>query len=229
MLLCPNHHHQATVGALTESEQRLRKANPFNIDRGYVDGQLFVTVPAIAIGVASVMFIGPGFKLVVDGQPLLQLEREGGGRVLVSLDLYDENNRLLFSLVRNEWVTGDPFLWDFEFGHRWLRLRKKRGEVTLHLDSRDEPITMEADLWRNVQHISCRGGSLLINRVANARPEGMEHLALVELMIVIKTNEPGVQLVPDPAFGKSFIVSDPDPKERLSQGLECLARLEREK
>src|ERR1019366_10033955 len=50
MILCPIHHHQATVGALSDREQREAKRHPFNISRGYADGILVVTpvLPAVA-------------------------------------------------------------------------------------------------------------------------------------------------------------------------------------
>src|SRR5438876_516481 len=42
MVLCPNHHDQATKGAMPEDEQRRYKSSPHNIERGYVDGLLTV-------------------------------------------------------------------------------------------------------------------------------------------------------------------------------------------
>ena len=42
MLLCPNHHREATVGAMTQAEQRTYKSDPYNIRRGLVDGTLKV-------------------------------------------------------------------------------------------------------------------------------------------------------------------------------------------
>ena len=40
MVLCPNHHHEATVHAIAEHEQRNWKKHPLNIVNGYVDGLL---------------------------------------------------------------------------------------------------------------------------------------------------------------------------------------------
>ena len=49
MTLCPLHHHEATVGGLTEEEQRRSKDDPANIRHGYVEGLLRVTEPGVAV------------------------------------------------------------------------------------------------------------------------------------------------------------------------------------
>lgn len=91
---------------------------PFNIKRGFADGQLVVNSRTIAIEVGSNLFIGDGFKLAVDHEALVQLDSDEQGCLLISVDLYDRNDLLLASIVRNEWITGDPLPWDFEFGFR---------------------------------------------------------------------------------------------------------------
>ncbi len=40
MILCPISHHEATVEAMTEDEQRFYKLHPFNIERKYGQGKL---------------------------------------------------------------------------------------------------------------------------------------------------------------------------------------------
>ena len=40
MLLCPNHHREATVGVMPEAEQRLYKAAPYNKQHGLAEGVL---------------------------------------------------------------------------------------------------------------------------------------------------------------------------------------------
>src|SRR5687768_6594028 len=99
MVLCPNHHHQATVNALTEEDQRRFKLNPFNIQRGFSDGQLIINSKIIAIDVGSNIFFGDGFKFAVDQEPILQIESDDEGKLLVSADLYDGNDSLLASIV----------------------------------------------------------------------------------------------------------------------------------
>lgn len=56
MVLCPNHHWEVTSGAMLEDEQRNYKAHPFNMDRGYVDGQLTINQSYCAIAVGSCEF-----------------------------------------------------------------------------------------------------------------------------------------------------------------------------
>ena len=78
MVLCPNHHHQATVGGLNESQQRRYKKNPFNIRRGYADGQMIISSRLIALQLGTNQFVGAGFKLMVDGSQVGYLSYSGG-------------------------------------------------------------------------------------------------------------------------------------------------------
>ncbi|MEO7859212.1 MAG: HNH endonuclease signature motif containing protein [Nitrospirales bacterium] len=130
MALCPNHHHEETVHAIAEQEQRNWKKHPLNIVNGYVDGLLKITEPGVAVEVGTNYFVGPGFKFIVDGAPLLALDRDSAGHLQLSLDLYDPADSLLLQIHNNEWLTGDPMPWDIEFSHRLFVLRRKSGEIT---------------------------------------------------------------------------------------------------
>lgn len=226
MVLCPNHHHEATIGALPEFEQRKRKAEPVNISRGYVDGLLSIADPVIAVELGSNQFIGVGFKLVVDGEPLLQLEKDDGGRLLVSLDAYDEGENLLFTLAKNDWITGDPLPWDFEFGHRWLTVRHRMRKIALHIDARRTPLLVRADLWRRSQNFSTTPVGLEFNGVAKGI--GFIDLGLVAMMLVADTRTKKFTIAPEPALGRGVIVSEEDPVKRLVKGIESYNSLAEE-
>src|ERR1700681_1547453 len=71
MVLCPTHHHQATAGAMPESEQRALKARPFNIENGFVKGKLQVRQDYCAADFGSVTVVGEGWFLSIDGEDLL--------------------------------------------------------------------------------------------------------------------------------------------------------------
>lgn len=58
MTLCPLHHHEATVGAMPEKEQRSFKANPYNIERDYVEGMLKINQNILIVELGNVQFIG---------------------------------------------------------------------------------------------------------------------------------------------------------------------------
>ena len=165
MVLCPNHHDKATDGALEESEQRHWKRNPYNITCGFADGQLTINTRSIDIELGSNLFIGDGFKFEVDNEPLLKIERDKEGRILVSLELYDSDDVRLASVVQNEWITGDPLPWDFESDYRWLKLRRKKRDIALFIDARAQPIQLNGDFWRKAQNFSIKREFLLFNGV----------------------------------------------------------------
>ena len=224
--LCPTHHHEATAGGITEEEQRQSKSNPINIQRGYAEGLLRITDPALAVHVATNDFVGPGFKLVVDDQPLLALDRTDAGRLHLSLDLFDQDDNLIISIVNNEWIAGDPMPWDIEFVVRCLTIRRRHGDVALRLDARATPVILQGDLWRKRQHFSLRPDGLYFNGVL--RDIGFIELGLVALGIHVDTTVGHLELKPDARFGKAMIVSLPDRAQRLMKCFEALERLERE-
>src|SRR5712692_7936645 len=73
MVVCPNHHDQCTKGAILEPEQRSWKAKPFNIERGYVDGQLKINQSYCAVACGSCLMVNDGTQVRIDGEPLLSL------------------------------------------------------------------------------------------------------------------------------------------------------------
>ena len=113
MILCPNHHREATEGAMDHDEQLLLKQNPHNILNNWLKGYLKInrTVPVIAIGLS--LIIGEGDIIQIDSESLLSLFINEG-RLEISLKLYDKSDRLVFHVERNEWMSGDPFPWDME-------------------------------------------------------------------------------------------------------------------
>lgn len=218
MILCPNHHHQATVGALDQDTQRKYKENPYNLTRGYADGQLVIPSRTLAVEAGSNQFVGAGFKFIVDGEPVLQLRSDGEGRLLVSLDLYDQDDHLLLAVMDNEWITGDPLPWDFEFGYNTLKLRKKEKQISLFIDARQNPVQIGGELWRKGQQFELAPDHLIFNGVV--KQCGFANLGLVGLSLVADTAKGTFSISPDPKFGQGAFVSWPDPGERLQRGLE---------
>lgn len=77
MVLCKNCHGRATAGAFPEREQRDAKARPRNIRAGVAQGQLQAQGSRYP-RIGSMLFIGEGPLLIVDGLPLLSLFRQNG-------------------------------------------------------------------------------------------------------------------------------------------------------
>lgn len=213
MLLCPNHHHEATVGALEEPEQRHWKLHPFNIARGFAEGQLKIGTRLVVVEAGGNLFVGEGFKTVVDGEALLQLGADDDGRLQVSLDLYDRDDACLLSITQNEWTTGEPLAWDLEFGSRWLRLRRKRSDVALFIDARVQPVRVSADLWRRGQNFCIARDSLLFNGVV--RDIGFRHVGFAGLMLAVDTTRAKFSIAPDPCLGRGTFFNWPDETTRV--------------
>lgn len=223
MVVCPNHHQEITVGGITEVEQRNAKARPNNIRKGYVDGLLRITDPAIAIHAATLDFVGPGFKLLADDKPLLGIDRGENGRLTISLDLYDAADNLLLAVTDNEWISGDPLPWDIEFGVRQLRIRQREGKLALRLDARRSPAVLYGDFWYAKQHFSLKESGLLFNGVV--KDAGFIELGLVAGRLHADTRTGKFHVQPDPSFRQFAIVSWPNRKQRLRKCFEALAEL----
>jgi len=226
MVLCPNHHHAASVGALSEQAQRRWKERPLNITNGYVEGILFIKEPGVAIRVGSMDLVGRGFKIAVDGTPLLALDQDSDGRLQLSLDLYDASDSLLLTIKKNEWTAGDPMPWDFEFDYRRFCLRQKRGSITLSVNARQMPALLQGILYRKGQMIEMNSEMLRFNGVVEDVTS--RDLGLVGINFSFNTASGIFQLVPDPRYGKGIIVSEADRDKRLAQCLEALVKLEQE-
>jgi hypothetical protein len=147
-------------------EQLQAKQLPYNKTHGFADGQLLVTSAVVAVAAGSNLFVGAGFKFVVDGEPLLELRRDAQGRLTLTVALRDAEDNLLMSMVDNEWVTGDPLPWDLEFHYNLVRLRRAERRVALEIDARSTPVTISGDLWRKGQQLGVSGRELRFNGVA---------------------------------------------------------------
>ncbi|XEC96600.1 HNH endonuclease signature motif containing protein [Paenibacillus tarimensis] len=221
---CPNCHHEATVGAMTIEEQRKYKKQPYNLDRGFAEGQLKINQQSVVVNCGSIQFVNDGFLFVIDEEPLFSVG-SNNGMLEISLTLYDKNDSLLLVIDKNNWIQGDPFIWDLEYGFRWIKLRTKNREINLYIDARQEPINIRADLWR-------RGHNIRINKVGvylnKKQSEAfMANLCYVGIYINVDTEIKKITLVPDPRFGKGNIISDSNINERIKKGIQALENIQR--
>ena len=164
---------------------------------------------------------------MVADEPLLKLERSQEGRLLLSLTVYDKHDSLLMAIEKNEWITGDPLPWDFEFDYNQLTLRRKRGDIALTIDARQRPTDLRADLWRRGQNFAFKPHGMFFNGVVS--DIGLAHIGLVNAMLVANLKISQFQIVPDPKYGENMeLVSWPDPIERFNRGLKGFERLKAE-
>jgi len=83
---------------------------------------------------------------------MLSLNESGG--LELSLWLYDRNDTLLVLIERNEWMSDASALpWDIESGFQYLKIRQKKGDIRLEIDTSQNPIDIRANLWRKGQNI----------------------------------------------------------------------------
>lgn len=221
MLLCPLHHDQATKGALSEEEQRVWQAGPHNVLTGCASGLLVVNQSYCAVEAGiGVIIVGEGASIAVDDEPLLALERAGDGRLLISLRLYDETDRLIAEIAENEWVAGDAGTWDMQSDWRWLKLNLASHDIALRIDARREPVQLRGRLWRKGRQIRMGAQGLAFG--AN----GIAELGLVGFGIRLDSSTGSAALGPPPG-SHAMIVSEPDRLTRLAKCLEALDQLRR--
>lgn len=222
MLLCPTHHHEATVGAMLEKEQRNYREHPYNIERGYVEGQFKVNQETPVITVGNNQFIGYGNFLLVDDENLLSIEIDEGVLQL-SMKLYDKRDTLVADIERNEWISGNPLPWDLESSFQWLRIRRKLRDIQLEIDAREYPISIRANMWRKGQNFQIDPKILLFNGVV--KEAGLRNLCLVALRLEVDTSKGKFSIAPDPRFGKGHIVAEHNIETRIKKGLKAWQEL----
>ena len=229
--LCPTHHDECTKGAMLEEDQRLWKRSPLNIARGYADGLMKVNQTYCAVACGSCLLVNDGTHVRIDGEPLLALSLSEG-RVQLSLTLYDEQNEVLALVEDNEWVSGDPAIWDLEASYQRLTIPRAFGDVRLRLHVGREPMSLEAQLWHNGHVVDIRRDDIFVNS-KTAEAEGvsgssLQGLCAVGMALQIDTGAGTFSLVPDLRYGQGFLISRESRLEALVEGVNCLSRLRAE-
>lgn len=222
MLLCPTHHHEATVGAMLIEEQQVHKKEPYNIQKGFVQGQLKVNQTTPCINIGTNQFIGTGDFLLVDGENLLSL-RINEGKLELSVKLYDQKDRLVAEIKNNEWISGNPLPWDIEASFQWLTIRRKLRDIELTIDARVYPIDLRADIWRKEQNFQLDPNEIRFNGVVTN--VGFINLCFVALRLEADTSKKTFAIVPDPLFGTGVLVSEANVRLRIEKGLSAWKEL----
>jgi hypothetical protein len=217
LVLCPNCHKQATSKAMSEKEQRFYKRHPFNINKGYADGQLKIDQRALVVSGGTVQFIRDGFIFRVDQEDLLSISLSEVGQLEISLKLYSKKNNLLAEIERNDWKTGEGLPWDLESGWRWMRLRNRKYDVAVEIDARRMPVEIRGNLWLRSQHFELTGRGIKFNGTTGNL--GMSNLCLVAVYLRADSKLGRFEIVPDERFGEGKIISWPDLPERIQKGL----------
>lgn len=141
MVLCGNHHHLATVGALETSDQRTAKLRPKNVVDGMIKGSLFVTSKSLTVHLAGGIAVDTPRLLDVSGQTLLAAKLDDtDGRVLVSAKIHDRDGLIVAEIRDNEWSMAPGDVWDFEAFPRHARVLLGPAEIAFTVDTRDDQV-----------------------------------------------------------------------------------------
>lgn len=169
MVLCPNHHDEATYGPLAgdQNQQRAHKAKPANVLSGRANGNLVFppTMKGLSIGrtAMGITFPKAGPVLLSNRECILRIDPDDGGRMLISAILRDEANGVVASLTRNEWRSGGPIAWDIEFKYQWLKIRAANKKISLQIDVIDDWVYIEGELWSSGKLMELRKDGLFTN------------------------------------------------------------------
>jgi hypothetical protein len=149
MILCPNCHDEVTNGQVPESEQREWKAKPRNIQDGHASGRLRIDQKNLVVILGGSRFVDTPVLLQLNGEDMIGVKRSEDGRLLVSTRSYDEDDKLLFSIINNEWDTGADLPWDLKARWRHVLLRHKRAGIGFEIDARQAPVKMRGTFWKS--------------------------------------------------------------------------------
>ena len=223
MILCPNCHSMATDGALTLDEQRRIQRQPYNVRQGYASGAVKINQPYCAVAAGGFLLVGRGPLITVDEHPLLILEPGDDGEMMLSIKLLDENNQTLALIEQNEWVAGDPTIWDMESGHQRLTIRQSRRRISLDIDAKNEPVLLRAELWQNRRLISLNPAGMRFDGNRIAHPGGISDLGLIDISLHLESSSDKLQLVAYTGSGR--LISEADPIQRLIKSINEYRRL----
>lgn len=222
MVLCPYCHDAATKGALSQVQQRAIQASPFNMRQGFASGALLVNQPYVAVACGGTLLVGDGSAITVDGVDLLRLNTSDYGELQLSMNLKDDQGTTIALVERNEWLSGDPSVWDMTSDHDRLKVWSASRKIVLQIDARATPVFLRADLWHAGQLVRLNSTGISWNGTALSGG-GIYGLALVGMSLDLDTDARSLQM--RPYLGNGGIVSEPDPVKRLSNAVNAWRQL----
>lgn len=221
--LCPNHHHQADQGALSEGEQREHKTRPYNVLNDIAEGDLKYNYPYVATILGGTEFVGPGIKIAVDKEPLIQILKGDDDQLLLSITLYDENDNVLFIVQGNEWISGDQAPWDIDYKYKHITIRSAPKNISLTIDAKRFPIKVTGKLWRKKRLFELGKKEIKIDR-KNINFT-TSRICYVNSSIEFTTSTNSLTISPSPPIGEQSLVAGPTSDIRLIKGIFKYAEL----
>jgi hypothetical protein len=218
MAMCPLHHDMCTKRALSVDEQIAAKEQPLNIERGYVDGRLKVDQEFCALALGPNTFFDKSIPFSIDGVPLLAISVVEG-RLSVDLSLYGDQDELLVEVGANDWIAGDPAVWDLWSSYQQLKVRTKLGQIRLGIDARVVPMELRAILVKDGKEIRIRPSGITTS--GDTASLQMNGAAICGVDINLDTAAGTVRVNGHPGV----MTVEADPQKRLEWGIAEMAAL----
>lgn len=156
-LLCDQHHREKTSHLLPSDAVAAANADPYSrrtgVSRPY---DLHYSGDSCEADIGSNLHVWPSLAhdaftvpLIVDDTPVV-LFRGENGHLLLSVQLFNDQNELLVQIVDNQLVfSAAP--WDVEFRGRRLTVRGGPGDIFVHMtfEAPARIVIDRAHIWRN--------------------------------------------------------------------------------
>lgn len=139
VLLCDGHHREKTNNLLPTDTVREARANPINLRRGESHPyDLHYSGERCKADIGSNIHVWPRIRdgmltvpLIVDDTPLVMFRVEDG-HLLLTVQLFDQDNNLLVQIADNELVFSTA-PWDVELEARTLTVRAGLGDILVRM------------------------------------------------------------------------------------------------
>jgi hypothetical protein len=217
IVLCPEHSRFLEEGQADQS----MAAHPFNLAHSAESGMLLVSSRYPVTRFKGVIVVNDELTISADGEAVLRL-RVLGGRLLVSMKLYDAEGVVRAEIVDNEWVNGDSQDVVIEHSSNKLMITFQTGAPILSIDTSRTPLQLTASLAFGGVPISIGSKGISVgDRLASFMDDGYAGCVLD-----IDTETQSVAVTPDPRHGgHSIIVTERDPFQRIVKALNAMASL----
>lgn len=152
---------------------------------------------------------------MANGTPLLAISVVDE-RLSIDLSLYDENDALLVEVAANEWISGDPAVWDLWSSYQKLKLRTRKGDIRLGIDATVMPMQLRAVLMKNGKTVR-----ISPSKITSDGPGGdllIQDAAICGVNFDLDTRDGTITLQGGGTMDGAMMI-EPDPKKRLAWGI----------
>jgi hypothetical protein len=226
MCLCPYCHHEATLGAMSEEEQRELKLNPVNILNNKAQGYLKINQTSLILSLGTIQFVTDNEVITMDDKDLISIKINESGRIDISLLLYDEQNVKILEIIDNEWISGDYIPWDIESSFQWLIIRHRKYKILLAISAKSFPVSILGELWYNRTNFSIKPSGVQINNEYVSM--GISNLCFVGGNIKVDTLKRSISIQPHKVYGSSSLISEPNLEKRIQNGIASFEQLKKQ-